>query len=286
MNQETEEAWVPACAGMTPEGQPPFDDAQDQRKAGPARCPHLDRAISLAQAARFVLALRDGATVAAAAAAARVAVTTLYYRRRIDAAFAALWADAVAGASADIAAARAGGRAALDAAQGTMLREHPDRWLVRKRRRAVEFTRARRQVFLDHFAESCNMAAAAAAAGVTERTARKALAADPAFAGGFEAALAIGYENAEADALAQALAAQEAYRIAPSAENEAIAFDRAMAVLREYKRGHGRIGRRPYRQRPVLLPLEDGFAALERELDAFARREALRARGGAGPANG
>ncbi len=45
------------------EGQP-FDGAQDKRKT-PKRRPECDRAISPVQAARFVLALRDGATIAA-----------------------------------------------------------------------------------------------------------------------------------------------------------------------------------------------------------------------------
>lgn len=255
---------VPACAGAPQGGSPK------------QRCPHLDRAISLVQAARFVLALRDGATVAGAAEAAGVAVATLYYRRRIDADFAACWTDAVAGASAAVAAARAQACGALDNAQGTAVREHARRWLVRKRRRAVEFTRARRQAFLDHFAGSCNMAAAAAAAGVTVWTVRRALAQDPAFAAGLDDALAIGYPQAEEEALREAMAAQAAYHIAPSPEASALGFDRALAVLREYKRGFGKIGRRPYYRRPRLASFEEGFAALERELDALAAREKLK----------
>ncbi|HTU09727.1 MAG TPA: hypothetical protein VMG08_02415 [Allosphingosinicella sp.] len=243
---------------------------------GPARRPECDRAISLARAAGFVLALRDGATVAGAARVAGVAVQTLYHRRRIDADFAACWARA--GASADAAAARAAARAADDAAQGMAVREHATRWLVRKRLRAVEFTRARKQAFLDRFADGCNMAAAAAAAGVTDWTVRRALARDAAFAAGFEEALAIGYDHAETECLRQALTAQEAYYVRPTEEGGALAFDQALAVLREYKRGHGRIGRRPYAQRPILLSHEEGFLALEREPDRLGRREALRAR--------
>jgi hypothetical protein len=142
----------------------------------------------------------------------------------------------------------------------------------------VELTRARRQAVLDRFADGCNLRAAAAAAGVSVSCVHRALRRDPAFADGLQAALVIGYENAEADALCEARAAQEAYRVAPSPEAGALAFDRALAVLREYKRGFGQIGRRPYERKPVLLSFEEGFAALERELDALERREALRAK--------
>src|SRR5207237_7847374 len=130
----------------------------------------------------------NGLTVAAAARWAGVAVATLYYRRRIDASFADLWQEARAGADADAAAVRAAERAAAEAAQGTKVCAHGNKLLVRKRRRAVDFTPARKQLFLDHFAESCNQAAAAAAAGVTERHVRKALAEDEAFAEGFDVA--------------------------------------------------------------------------------------------------
>jgi hypothetical protein len=242
------------------------------------RRPECDRAISIAQGARFVLALRDGATVEGAAAAAGVAVATLYYRRKIDADFAALWDEAVAGASADAAAARGRERAAPDAAQGTAVREHSDRYLVRKRKRAVEFTRTRRQTFLDHFAASCNMAASAAAAGVTDWTVRKALAADPAFAEGFDAALMVGYKAMEAEALCQQQEAQATYRLSPGgpeADPEAAArtFERTMQLLREYRRRDGSIGRRPRGGiRPKVASAEEVRVAMAKALAAFEKR--------------
>jgi hypothetical protein len=248
-----------------------------QRIAGgvtPARRPECDRAVSPAQAGRFALALRDGATVLGAAASAGVAVATLYYRRKVDADFAALWADAVAGASENTAAERAGERAAKDAAQGMAVRDHPDRGVVRKRRRAVEFTRTRRQIFLDHLAGGCNMAAAAAAAGVTDRTVRKALAEDGAFAAGFDAALAVGYRAIEADTLSQQQEAREAYRLSPTDDPEAgqRTFEQSMRLLHEYRRRDGSIGRRPRGIRPRVATYEEVRVAVAKALAAFEKR--------------
>jgi hypothetical protein len=261
-------------------------DQEDPNAGAPRRRPECDRAISLAQAGRFVLALRDGATVEAAAVAAGVAVATLYYRRRIDPDFAALWSDAVAGASGAVAAARADGRAAQDAAQGVTIREHADRYLVRKRRRAVEFTRRRKQIVLDHFAGSCNMAAAAAAGGVTERTVRKALAEDPAFAEGFDAALMVGYKAMEAEALCQVQEAQAAYRLSPTDDPDAAArtWDRTIQLLREYRRKDGSIARRPRGTRPRVASPDDVRSAMAKALGAFEKR--CRALGYELPENG
>jgi hypothetical protein len=210
--------------------------------------------------------------VAAAAAAAGVAVTTFYYRRKVDADFASLWAEAVAGASADAAAARARERAAKDDAQGMTVRDHPDRGVVRKRRRAVEFTRTRRQICLDHIAGGCNMAAAAAAAGVTERTVRKALAEDPAFAAGFDAALAVGYKAMEADAVSQQQEAQAAYRLSPTEPAAKQTFAQTMQLLHEYRRRDGSIGRRPRGTRPRVASYEEVRVAVAKALAAFEKR--------------
>lgn len=239
------------------------------------------RAISPVQAARFVLTLRGGATVEESAAAAGLVATTLYYRRRVDPDFASLWEEAVAGAEADTAAARAREGAAKDAAQGTVVREQPGRYLIRRRRCIVEFTRRRRQVFLDHMAGSCNMAASARAAGVTVQTAQKALADDPAFAEAFDTALMVGYKTLEADALCQQQEAQAAYRLSPADDPEAAArtFDRTMQLLREYRRKDGSIGRRPYGDRssgrgirPRVASPEEVRTELGKALVAFEKR--------------
>lgn len=240
-----------------------------QEKPGAPR-----RAVSPVQAARFVLALRNGATVEDAAAAAGVAATTLYYRRRVDADFAALWDEAAAGAEADTAAARAREGAAKDSAQGTVIRDQDGRYLIRRRRCVVEFTRRRKQIFLDHMAGSCNMAAAACAAGVTVGTVRKALAEDTAFAEAFDTALMVGYKALEAEAICQQQEAQAAYRLSPTDDPEAAArtFDRTMQLLREYRRKDGSIGRRPRGTRPRVASAEEVRVALGKALAAFEKR--------------
>ncbi len=162
-----------------------------------------------------------------------------------------------------------------------IVRDHADRGIVRKRRRAVEFTRTRKQRFLDHFAGGCNMAASAAAAGVTERTVRKALAEDPAFAEGFDAALAVGYKAMEADALCQQQEAREAYRLSPVPDPEAAArsFDQTMRLLREYRRKDGSIGRRPRGTRPRVATNAEVKAELEKALVVFQKRVGTTGRG-------
>lgn len=235
----------------------------------PARCRHLDRAISPVQAARFVLGVRDGETIAGAAAAAGVAVQTLYYRRRIDDGFAAVWNEARAGASADTAAGRALARAERDAAAGTVVRRHGKR-LIRKRRRPVEFDRDRKQAFLDHFSVSCNFEESAAEAGVSLTTAYRALKSDSAFRDGFEEALQLGYLCLEAEALREQRAAQEEYRLNPGhPAAKAKSFERTMQLLREYKRAAGgTIGRRADRSR-ARWTFEATIEAIETKLKAF-----------------
>lgn len=265
-------------------------DQEKSNKAAPQRRPECDRAVSAEQEVRLLLGLRNGLTVAAAAKWAGVAVATAYYRRRIDAGFAALWREARAGADADAAAARATARAAAEAAQGTKVCAHGDKLLVRKRRRTVDFTPARKQLFLDHFADSCNMAAAAAAAGVTERAVRKALAEDEAFAEGFDMALAVGYKALEADTLSQQ---QRAYRLSedgPAGGAEGAGgsqtFERSMQLLNEYRRRDGSIGRRSSNRNRKSASKEELIAAIMKNVAMVRQRSALLAQAGMPPANG
>jgi hypothetical protein len=260
----------------------PFDKAQGGRERGPTlRRPECDRAVSAEQQVRFLLGMRNGLTVAAAAKWAGVVVPTLYYRRRIDASFAALWREAVAGASADAAAARARERTAAEAAQGTKVCAHGDRLLVRKRRRAVDFTPERKQLFLDHFAESCNRAAAAAAVGVTDRAVRKALAEDAAFAEGFDVAMGVGYKALEADTLHTQ---HMAYRLSPDGPAGGAdpaagkqTFERSLQLLNEYRRRDGSVGRRPSRHNRKSASPEELEAALIKGLKMLKQRRALQA---------
>lgn len=205
------------------------------------------------QMGAFVTALAAGATVAEAARAAGVAVSTAYYRRRTSPGFAAAWAEAAA------------------ASAGPLLlvnRAGPHFQLQRSRRKRP-FCRARKQAFLDRFAATCNIEASAAAAGVGATSVYRHLRSDAAFARGFDEALAIGMPGLEAEAARIQLAEQEAYRIAPDPEAEAQSFDRTLALLREYHRGHGRFGRRSDAGRLTKWRFADAMTLLEKRLKLF-----------------
>jgi hypothetical protein len=206
--------------------------------------------------ARFVAAVRGGALVVEAAREAKVTVATLYRRRKACAGFAAAWDEAAAASAGPELVCAVNGRA----------------WQLARGGRRLRFGRARKQAFLDRFAATCNLALAARAAGVHPSTVHRHLARDPAFAAGFAEALAAGYEALEAEAVRQALADQEAYRIAcGTADEDALAaqsFERTMALLREYRRGDGRIGPRPVHGRLTRWSFDKSMAALERQLRA------------------
>jgi hypothetical protein len=244
----------------------------------PRRRRECERAVSVEQQVRSLLGIRNGLTVKAAAKWAGVGTTTIYWLRRTDASFAELWREAFAGARADTADARAQERAAGDAAQGTKIAPHGDSVFMRKRRHAIEFTPARKQAFLDHFADSCNMPAAAAATGVTVRAVRKALAEDEAFSEGFDVALAVGYKALEADTLSQQ---QMAYRLsadAPEAANPAEGkqtFERSIQLLHEYRRRDGSVGRRPSRNNRKSASAEELLEVGVKLLADLKKRRAL-----------
>jgi hypothetical protein len=203
----------------------------------------------------FIAAVRGGATIEDAAAAAGVAMSTLYCRRERDPAFAATWDEA--------AAISAGPELAWVPARG--------RYQLRRGRR-IRFTRDRKQIFLDHFAGGCDLAAAAEAAGVSADSVYKHLRRDHAFAAAFEEALALGYVLLEAEAVRQGRAMQEAYRIQPNADAAAQAksFDQCLQLLRQWKRRDGTLG--PRAQPLDKWNFEDAFAALEKELTVFGLR--------------
>ena len=229
----------------------------------------VTRALDADETAKFYDGIEAGETVAEAAAAAGIAVSTAYHRRRTSPDFARGWAEAKARNVAAWSAAGAPGDGE------TEVRGHAGRRLVRsrKRKRPVAFDRERKQAFLDHFAGSCNLEAAACAAGIGVSSVYRALAGDAAFAEGFQAALAIGYRLLEAEALAQQLAAQRRYTIDPKTDPEGAAhsFERTMQLLREYNRGGGAVGRRAPRtgEARSRWSFDEAMAALEKALDAF-----------------
>lgn len=231
------------------------------------------------QVAAFLFGLARGRTVEGAAAAAGLKASTLYYRRKRCAVFARTWREALEAWDAE--AAEAGDAADGEEERATVVRWHAGRGPMRKRKRPVEFDRERKQAFLDHFAETCNLEASAAVAGISLSAVYRALQSDAAFAEGFEEALGLGYLVLEAEALRQQREAQKKYRISPKGAGAAQAqsFERTMQLLREYKRGQGRIGRRPVEARLTKWSFEEAFVALEKRLTVFG----LRVERGEGP---
>ena len=207
------------------------------------------------QMAAFVDAVERGASIEAAALEAGAAVSTVYYRRGMDPAFAAAWDEAAA-----------------KSARPMLVTGHGGRRLVRKTGRAMPFGRERKQAFLNHFAGSCNLEAAAAAAGVSPTTVYRHLKSDPAFADGFQEALEIGYRLLEAEAMRHVREAQQAYRIDPACPEAKQSFEKTMQLLREYKRGLGRVGRRPVERRLTRWTFDTAMAALEKKLEKLGYR--------------
>jgi hypothetical protein len=222
--------------------------AKDNRTFGPA-----EQAVA-------VKALLGGATVAAAAKAAGFCVQTLYSHRRKHAVFREAWAAAVEESSRPMLVAPRGGR----------------RWQAQRMRRN-QFSRERKEVFLAHFAATCDVTASAAAAGVCESTVYAHRRSDPAFAAAWDEALEQGYARLEAEAVAQRIKAMEALKVrlgkevaAATDADAAAEFERVMQLLREHKRGAA--GAKKGGAPLTKWSFEDAFRSLEKRLQAFGLR--------------
>ena len=225
--------------------------ARNNRRFGPA-----DRAV-------VITALLAGATVAAAARAAGFAVQTLYDDRRRCPLFARAWADAVA-----------------ESGRPRLVEMGTGGWWQLKRLRRNRFTRERKEAFLSALAATCEVGAAARAAGVCRATAYAHRASDPAFAAGWREALVMGVEALEGRLLAEREAALDAYFFVPGEApppavdpvERDLDFWRALHLLREHKRGlagQGNAGRRPYK---TASP-EEVAGAVGRLIKEVRRRE-------------
>jgi hypothetical protein len=243
------------------------------KRKGPGRTPIVDAAAKVAMLA----ALREGRRLDSVAAAYGVTLQAFYSARRRDPLFAAAWRDAHA-LSAE-AERRPPGEAGETGETGDEMRIVPNnrRLMQRRRMRHVRFDERRKGIFLAAFARSCDLLAAAAAAGICERTVYNHLRKDRAFAEAFQAALEAGYRWLEAEAVRQRLEAQKRLRVAmeeagetgeplPLAE-DGLEFDRAMKLLARWDRRDGRLGPREVghgRQRRWTF--DEAIALLDRKL--------------------
>jgi hypothetical protein len=155
------------------------------------------------------------------------------------------------------------------------------RLLQRRRLRHVRFDGRRRAVFLAHFRWSCDALAAAAEAGVCERTVYYHLKGDSAFAAAFRDALEEGYARLEVEMVRRRLAAQARLRAATEAYEAgmgpfpaaamAAEFERTMTLLARWdRRDDGRPGlqvKRPSSSRGWTF--DEAIALLDKNLRAL-----------------
>ena len=200
--------------------------------------------------------LRRGASHEEAARAAGFNRASFFRLRKRDPGFAALW------------------EAAVEQSAGCrFVNPGVGRRLQLRRNRSLRFTDARRQLFLEHFAGTCNLTDAAAAARISEGTIFATRARDPEFAADFQAALEQGYARLEADVLRRRVEAQQRLRtIAPAGEPEP-EFERALKLLQRWERRDGTLGprtRTPGRGRRWTF--DEAIEALDKKLEALGVR--------------
>jgi hypothetical protein len=140
------------------------------------------------------------------------------------------------------------------------------RWQLRRIRR-LRFVAWRKEVFLAHVAGTCDLKAAAEAAGICVSTVHRHLAKDPDFAALFQQALEVGYPLLEAEALRQRLEVQRLLRegLLPAGEIPA-EFERILKLLQRWDRRNGKVGPRIVahsRRQPM------SFAQAIEELDCY-----------------
>ncbi len=198
----------------------------------------------------YIQALSRGASHEAAASAAGCSRQAFFEIRRRDPEFAATVDEAVRRSE--------GPRFVSGGAK---------RRLQLRQNRRVLFTEERQEIFLSHFAGTANLAAAAAAAGVSESTIWAHRARNPEFARRFQQALEQAYLLLDADVLARRLEEQQRLRaIEPSGEPEP-EFDRAMKLLQRWDRRDGQPGRRAgLRANDSRWDFAEAIALLEKKL--------------------
>lgn len=202
----------------------------------------------------FIQALRRGATVVEAAAKAGFGASSFYRKRRADADFAAAWAEAME---------------ASDAPR--LIKPGNGRRMQLRKTRKLRFTAAKKEIFLDHFAGTADLAESARAAGVCVDTVRNHRRKDPEFDAQCEAALDQSYRTLEEEAVRERLAAQARLKKKRVPKGEAAAeFDRQMKLLAQWKRRDGTLGPRARsRQALTSWSFEESMAALAKRLKAL-----------------
>lgn len=202
----------------------------------------------------FIAAIRRGAALEDAARAAGFTLGGFWKVRKRDPAFDEAVEEAMEMSNAPRYVAPGNGR----------------RWQL-KRPRRLRFVEWRREVFLAHFALTCDETAAAAAAGVSTSTVCRHRQRDPDFAEAHQRTLELAYPRLEAEALRQRLEAQRKLRedILPVGEI-VIEFERILKLLDRYERRNGKIGVRGIAHgRQKGMSFDEAMALLDRRLKAL-----------------
>ncbi|HYJ82928.1 MAG TPA: hypothetical protein VEW26_08830 [Allosphingosinicella sp.] len=203
---------------------------------------------------RFIHALRRGESVAKAAEAAGFNVSSFYRKRRADPDFAAAWAEAMEASNAP-----------------RLIRPGNGRRLQLRKTRQLRFTDSRKEIFLAHFAGTCDLAAAAEAAAVSVSTVRNHRLKYPEFDAACDAALEQGYKHLEEEAVRERLAALERLKagIVPAGE-AAAEFDRQIKLLNQWRRRTGRLGPMARsREALTIWSFADAIKLLQKRLKAL-----------------
>jgi hypothetical protein len=233
------------------------------------------RRIDIAAKARFLKALRAGASRNEAAAGSGFSWRAFYQVRRRDPIFEFAWLAALELSAVDERDARRAAARLAERRAGGAIGSGNRRVLQlkapQKKRRGFSFDERRQQLFLDHFAGTADEDAAADAAGVARQTVRAHMRRNPEFAELRDEALRFAYARLEAEAVRQRLAAQQRLRdnLEPTGE-VAQEFERVMKLLARYDRGDGRIGsRRHAASAGRAVTFEEAIRALDKALDGL-----------------
>ena len=210
--------------------------------------------VDAAACGAFLQGLLRGGTRREAAAAGGFSLSAFERHRRRDPDFGAAWREAEVAGNRPLYVAPSNGR----------------RWQLQRVRRP-RFDGVRKGVFLDHFAGTCDLTAAAEAAGVCAATVNRHRRRDAAFAAECRGALEQGYERLHEEALRARLAAQEEIRTGRMPKGEATAeFDRQIKLLAQWRRRDGSIGPRGREKAAAqAMGFPEAVALLDRRLDAL-----------------
>ena len=219
-----------------------------RRRGGPER-----RVDALAMGV-FIQALRRGAKVTEAAKAAGFGESSFYRTRRADPGFKTAWDEA------------------LEASDSPkLIKPGNGRPMQLRRTRRLRFGAAKKAVFLAHFAATCDLAAAAEAAGVSASTVRNHRLKDPEFDADCREALEQGVAHLEEEAVRERLEAQHRLKAGLLPASAAPAeFERRMKLLAYWRRRDGTLGPRA-RSRETLRrwSFDEAMKLLEKRLKAL-----------------